>query len=106
MSILFFFFFSSRRRHTRWPRDWSSDVCSSDLPVAADVQGLLADLRDAAGDVVLDEAGIDAGTGHDLLEHGGQQIDGVGLGQGSVPLPNGTTDGLHDHGLAHGDAPS
>src|SRR5207253_7574008 len=22
------FFFSSRRRHTRWPRDWSSDVCS------------------------------------------------------------------------------
>src|SRR5207253_8672418 len=27
----FCFFFSSRRRHTRWPRDWSSDVCSSDL---------------------------------------------------------------------------
>src|SRR6266702_1511926 len=25
------FFFSSSRRHTRWPRDWSSDVCSSDL---------------------------------------------------------------------------
>src|SRR5207253_8169614 len=29
--IFFIFFFSSRRRHTRWPRDWSSDVCSSDL---------------------------------------------------------------------------
>src|SRR5207253_5149011 len=28
---VFLFFFSSRRRHTRWPRDWSSDVCSSDL---------------------------------------------------------------------------
>src|SRR5699024_12049489 len=27
----FFFFFSSRRRHTRSKRDWSSDVCSSDL---------------------------------------------------------------------------
>src|SRR3712207_7495610 len=27
-----FFFFSSRRRHTRYWRDWSSDVCSSDLP--------------------------------------------------------------------------
>src|SRR5690625_5911552 len=27
----FIVFFSSRRRHTRWPRDWSSDVCSSDL---------------------------------------------------------------------------
>src|SRR5215510_15869382 len=30
---MMFFFFSSRRRHTRWPRDWSSDVCSSDLGV-------------------------------------------------------------------------
>src|SRR5437899_7334729 len=28
----FFFFFSSRRRHTRCLSDWSSDVCSSDLP--------------------------------------------------------------------------
>src|SRR6266496_5258952 len=30
---MFFFFFSSRRRHTRSLRDWSSDVCSSDLLV-------------------------------------------------------------------------
>src|SRR6266498_4643081 len=29
--IVCFFFFSSRRRHTRCGRDWSSDVCSSDL---------------------------------------------------------------------------
>src|SRR5690606_23184575 len=29
--FLVFFFFSSRRRHTRFSRDWSSDVCSSDL---------------------------------------------------------------------------
>src|SRR5690606_41031243 len=29
--FFFFFFFSSRRRHTRFSRDWSSDVCSSDL---------------------------------------------------------------------------
>src|SRR5690606_19171923 len=28
---IFDFFFSSRRRHTRFSRDWSSDVCSSDL---------------------------------------------------------------------------
>src|SRR5437870_9958523 len=33
----FFFFFSSRRRHTRWPRDWSSDVCSSDLEQFAEL---------------------------------------------------------------------
>src|ERR1039457_6953993 len=30
-----FFFFSSRRRHTRLQGDWSSDVCSSDLPEPA-----------------------------------------------------------------------
>src|SRR5690606_5236563 len=43
------FFFSSRRRHTRFSRDWSSDVCSSDLvaaglthhPYRSDVHGLL-----------------------------------------------------------------
>src|SRR3712207_7463714 len=29
--IFYVFFFSSRRRHTRYWRDWSSDVCSSDL---------------------------------------------------------------------------
>src|SRR3712207_7965014 len=35
-------FFSSRRRHTRYWRDWSSDVCSSDLPIRTrhvDVEG-------------------------------------------------------------------
>src|SRR5256885_16970340 len=32
MNRPFFFFFSSRRRHTRLQGDWSSDVCSSDLP--------------------------------------------------------------------------
>src|SRR5439155_9213276 len=33
------FFFSSRRRHTRWPRDWSSDVCSSDLAPGPELDG-------------------------------------------------------------------
>src|SRR2546429_7852085 len=31
LGVVVFFFFSSRRRHTRCSRDWSSDVCSSDL---------------------------------------------------------------------------
>src|SRR5207253_5725736 len=35
------FFFSSRRRHTRWPRDWSSDVCSSDLVVVPAVRPMM-----------------------------------------------------------------
>src|SRR2546422_1603622 len=47
------FFFSSRRRHTRCSRDWSSDVCSSDLTqiegrAAAD--GLIQLLHVASGD--------------------------------------------------------
>src|SRR3712207_9398382 len=33
--VRFLFFFSSRRRHTRYWRDWSSDVCSSDLRACA-----------------------------------------------------------------------
>src|SRR5690606_39499774 len=31
LHLTYCFFFSSRRRHTRFSRDWSSDVCSSDL---------------------------------------------------------------------------
>src|SRR3989449_8609901 len=39
--LIFLFFFSSRRRHTRCSRDWSSDVCSSDLKIVdpTSVQG-------------------------------------------------------------------
>src|SRR2546429_531451 len=36
------FFFSSRRRHTRCSRDWSSDVCSSDLSSRGSIDGILA----------------------------------------------------------------
>src|SRR5215208_3510299 len=52
-----FFFFSSRRRHTRWPRDWSSDVCSSDLEATKytevgyygrDVESMVRDLVENA----------------------------------------------------------
>src|SRR5207249_6256058 len=37
--IIICFFFSSRRRHTRSKRDWSSDVCSSDLAAGANELG-------------------------------------------------------------------
>src|SRR5690606_40688089 len=36
-----FFFFSSRRRHTRFSRDWSSDVCSSDLTGVVGIERFL-----------------------------------------------------------------
>src|SRR3712207_9519626 len=39
MQCIFIFFFSSRRRHTRYWRDWSSDVCSSDLGPADRARG-------------------------------------------------------------------
>src|SRR6266498_4502150 len=44
------FFFSSRRRHTRCGRDWSSDVCSSDLPL---IEGYLGRTPRLAGVVQL-----------------------------------------------------
>src|SRR2546422_1040726 len=42
-SVVRSFFFSSRRRHTRCSRDWSSDVCSSDLGHYKDVDQRVAD---------------------------------------------------------------
>src|ERR1041385_5953745 len=48
MSV-YFFFFSSRRRHTRCSRDWSSDVCSSDLDAFPDSKftGRVKQIRNA-----------------------------------------------------------
>src|SRR5699024_11884912 len=40
-SVILYFFFSSRRRHTRSKRDWSSDVCSSDLVDIEIMQAIL-----------------------------------------------------------------
>src|SRR5215469_17269859 len=44
---MLFFFFSSRRRHTRSLRDWSSDVCSSDLQVAEAMVRAVRETRSA-----------------------------------------------------------
>src|SRR5690606_40055642 len=54
-----YFFFSSRRRHTRFSRDWSSDVCSSDLEVFA----------------------FEAEGGHDVVSDHLQE-SGLGIGEG------------------------
>src|SRR2546422_6554101 len=54
------FFFSSRRRHTRCSRDWSSDVCSSDLTVLRSAESLGSDtslLRQVTGRFALAGAG-------------------------------------------------
>src|SRR5699024_11877758 len=56
------FFFSSRRRHTRSKRDWSSDVCSSDLshtpvPAAADHAKAVMQVAAAGPGVWLSDGG-------------------------------------------------
>src|SRR5699024_11784063 len=47
------FFFSSRRRHTRSKRDWSSDVCSSDLFKLQTIDGEQVKLSDYRGEKVI-----------------------------------------------------
>src|SRR5439155_12805423 len=62
------FFFSSGRRHTSWPRDWSSDVCSSDLSTgSADtdpaftttVAVWVTPIPSIVAEIVLDSASVD-----------------------------------------------
>src|SRR6266508_4287748 len=53
MEYKVFFFFSSRRRHTRWPRDWSSDVCSSDLRPRRGVPGVVRERGDRLAEALV-----------------------------------------------------
>src|SRR3712207_8800049 len=69
MSSIYFFFFSSRRRHTRYWRDWSSDVCSSDL--LGHERGL--ERREHAGHVLEQTAG--EGDAERAAEHENQRGD-------------------------------
>src|SRR6266480_3586591 len=63
-SKIFFFFFSSRRRHTRLTCDWSSDVCSSDLPeLEAVAPG--RELRERADETLV----VSPEVGRQLPEH-------------------------------------
>src|SRR5688500_19094619 len=48
---IYLFFFSSRRRHTRLQGDWSSDVCSSDLDLCAQIGSLVIHCQKHAIDV-------------------------------------------------------
>src|SRR3712207_7311906 len=71
-TTFFFFFFSSRRRHTRYWRDWSSDVCSSDLVLFSDIRGFTARSESmAAQDVVRFLNEIHTPLTEHVLESGG-----------------------------------
>src|SRR5207302_5076447 len=74
---------SSRRRHTRFSRDWSSDVCSSDLGLQ--VEPLAGRLRRAAVFAVdrVEARGVAGGGAHGLLAialGGLHDLGGVALG--------------------------
>src|SRR5438105_15434289 len=70
MTFFHFFFFSSRRRHTRSTRDWSSDVCSSDLWQLAPraMYNLMQEARKSGLDVVT-QAELLFITAKEVLNH-------------------------------------
>src|SRR3712207_7740804 len=91
-----FFFFSSRRRHTRYWRDWSSDVCSSDLekPEHSVVQ-----VAEAARPRRLAVVGAAAGHVHDAAREGEARRKG-----GAAGARGGAGEDLAGHGGALGAA--
>src|SRR5690606_41130159 len=75
------FFFSSRRRHTRFSRNWSSDVCSSDLPeVMADYGGPIG----RADSDEKFERYVAAQPDHGISRWAVETIDGAFLGYAEI----------------------
>src|SRR5437660_3018731 len=85
-SLVFDFFFSSRRRHTRWPRDWSSDVCSSDLEIGG--TAVVGDIRREAREERRERV-----AGQDQVPREEDAADGE-RGKGGAPAP--ARDEQHD----------
>src|SRR5690625_2592728 len=86
------FFFSSRRRHTRWPRDWSSDVCSSDLAGEHIAPGRVG------AEPVVAAGGLQGGAGRGGGAEGGEELGDQRPGEGEQQHQ-----GRQDHGGACGD---
>src|SRR5437868_10350446 len=76
-----FFFFSSRRRHTRSKRDWSSDVCSSDLnekllsEARAERQRMLREARDTKNAIINEAKGKATTEANRLLQMAREAIN-------------------------------
>src|SRR6266508_6166767 len=70
------FIFSCRRRHTRWPRDWSSDLCSSDL-TARTPRRVTDRLRHPATDGRVIDAEIQDGAAMSLAKPRDDRVVGV-----------------------------
>src|SRR5690606_40595524 len=78
IGIVIGFFFSSRRRHTMFSRDWSSDVCSSDL-----VEALQELIRLAGHGAALGPAGVDGVYGNGTAE--GLRLCRADVGSRALP---------------------
>src|SRR5204863_2414263 len=94
-STSFFFFFSSRRRHTRSLRDWSSDVCSSDLSCSMFVRGGVYRVVQEAMGSTLAKVSVSA-LMFDYILTG--PISGVSAGQYLAGFINEVLSYLHVHG--------
>src|SRR6266550_7731256 len=114
MSELYsFFFFSSRRRHTRCSRDWSSDVCSSDLILTPN------EARKRVGEELrpepeADQLGVISGTGFIPVgvapATAGLMVDEKGVIRPhpvtpTAPPPKPATNGAGGHNATRGGTP-
>src|SRR5256885_12536185 len=88
------FFFSSRRRHTRLQGDWSSDVCSSDLRIAGNLEECAEIVRTIVGHAKL----IGPGVEH-INETGG-------VVAGALPPLYGMAEGIVTGVTAHPEPPA
>src|SRR2546429_3078979 len=101
--LLFFFFFSSRRRHTRCSRDWSSDVCSSDLldhrhalAIDRSDQERAAVRGEPKATLPVEAVKIYAGVGDDLLCRAFRKVYAEGIGKFFDRFIKGSLDGGFD----------
>src|SRR2546430_15004021 len=87
------FFFSSRRRHTRFDCDWSSDVCSSDLPLAGAI-GAGLPVSEAVGSLLVDVGG---GTSEMAVTALGAMVVSHSIRVGGYELDEAIVRYLQDH---------
>src|SRR5690606_41209459 len=79
-----FFFFSSRRRHTRFSRDWSSDVCSSDLGEAVAMPMEPLEFADRAGTLAAIAKVIETGSMPARFSSGEDNLNSLALVQATI----------------------
>src|SRR5436309_4204524 len=80
------FFFSSRRRHTRFSRDWSSDVCSSDL-LKFDLSGVRTKIAKATLTLTCIHPSTDGGTVYPVASSSWPEGNRTGLDKTSANGP-------------------